>query len=125
MIQLTTHMRIFVATSPLDMRKGIDGVALVCRTQLGSNPMSGAVFVFTNRSRKMIRLLSYDGQGYWLATKRLSQGRFPFWPPAGATEVTGMEAHEIQVLIRGGDPSWVRVLKPWKKIENFENMLAS
>lgn len=124
MIQFTPHMRIFVATSPLDMRKGIDGVALVCRIKLTSDPMSGAVFVFTNRSRKMIRLLSYDGQGYWLATKRLSQGRFPFWPN-GATEVTGIEAHEIQILIRGGDPRQVRVLKPWKKIENLENKLAS
>lgn len=124
MIQMTSHMRIFVATSPLDMRKGIDGVAKVCRLKLSSNPMSGAVFIFTNRSRKMIRLLSYDGQGYWLATKRLSQGRFPFWPRSGC-EMTQLEAHEIQVLIRGGDPTQVRVLKPWKKIEDFEKRLAS
>lgn len=124
MIHFTPHMRIFVATSALDMRKGIDGVALVCRTKLSSDPMSGAVFVFTNRSRKMIRLLSYDGQGYWLATKRLSQGRFPFWP-TGTLEVSEIEAHEIQILIRGGDPRQVRVLEPWKKIENFEKKLAS
>lgn len=125
MIQVTSHMRIFVATHPIDMRKGIDGVAQVCRETLSSDPMTGAVFVFTNRSRKMIRLLSYDGQGYWLCSKRLSQGRFPFWPRSGTAQVTGIEAHEVQILIRGGDPSRVHVLKPWKKIENFENKLAS
>lgn len=76
MIQFTSHMRIFVATAPIDMRKGIDGVAQVCRETLSSDPMSGAVFVFTNRSRKMIRILSYDGQGYWLCSKDYRRGVF-------------------------------------------------
>lgn len=124
MIQLTAHMRIFVATAPLDMRNGIDGVAFECRTRLGEDPMSGAIFIFTNRSRKMIRLLMYDGQGYWLCTKRLSSNRFPWWPKADG-QMTTMQAHEIQLLIQGGDCSQVRVLKPWKKIVEFEKKLAS
>jgi transposase len=124
MIQLTPHMRILVATRALDFRSGIDGVAYECKARLAEDPMSGTIFVFTNRTRKMIRLLMYDGQGYWLATKRLSSGRFPWWPKANG-EMTVMQAHEIQILIQGGDCSQVRVLKPWKKIADFEKKLAS
>jgi len=76
MIQLTSHMRILVATAPVDMRKQIDGLASYCRAALGEEPMSGAVFVFTGRNRQMVRLLAYDNQGFWLLTKRLSQGKF-------------------------------------------------
>jgi len=124
MIQFTPHMRILVATRPLDFRNGIDGVARECKTRLSEDPMSGAIFVFTNRSRKMIRLLMYDGQGYWSATKRLSAGRFPWWPSSDS-EMTAMQAHEIHILIQGGDCSQVRVLKPWKRIADFEKKLAS
>lgn len=114
MIQLTSHMRILVATAPVDMRKQIDGLASYCRAALGEEPMSGTVFVFTGRSRQMVRLLAYDNQGFWLLTKRLSQGKFPHWPEGGP--MTPMQAHEVMVLLRGGDPGAVRALGPWRKI---------
>ena len=74
MIQLTPQMRLLVATEPVDFRKGIDGLCAVCRQQLDLDPFSGTLFVFVNRSRQAIRLLGYDGQGYWLCHKRLSRG---------------------------------------------------
>ena len=80
MVQLTPQSRIFVAIQPVDFRKGIDGLAAVCRQVLNEQPLSGAVFVFRNRSATTLKLLFYDGQGYWLCTKRLSQGRFQWWP---------------------------------------------
>ena len=114
MIHLTPHMRIFVATAPIDLRKGIDGLGGVCRDVLGENPMGGAVFVFTGQGRKMVRLLAADDQGFWLCTKRLFEGRFPYWPAGDA--MTPMQAHEVMVLLRGGDPRTVQALGPWKKI---------
>lgn len=114
MIQLTPHMRILVATAPVDMRKQVDGLCAICREVFGVDPLSGVVFVFTGRSRKMVRLLAYDNQGFWLCSKRLSAGRFPHWPDGAA--VTAMQAHEVMVLLRGGDPGAVRTLGPWKKI---------
>jgi len=114
MIQLTPHMRILVATGPVDMRKQIDGLASYCREVLGEEPLKGAVFVFIGRNRKMVRLLAYDEQGFWLLTKRLSQGRFPHWPRGGP--MTAMQAHEVLVLLRGGDPSAVHALGVWRKI---------
>ena len=72
MLQLTPQSRIFVATEPVDFRKGIDGLAAVCRRVLGDNPLSGALYVFRNRVGTTLKILCYDGQGYWLCTKRLA-----------------------------------------------------
>ena len=77
--QFTPPSRIFVAPKPVDVRTGIDGLAAVCRHVLGAQPLSGAVFVFRNRAATAIKLLLYDGQGFWLWTTRLSQGRFHWW----------------------------------------------
>jgi len=114
MIQLTPQMRIFVANEPINMKNGIDGISAICRLKLGSDPMSGALFVFTNRTRKMIRILVYDGQGFWLMTKRLSVGRFPYWLEGSL--MTCLTAEQLYVLLRGGNPRSVEVLGEWRKV---------
>jgi len=86
MIQVTPQMRILVAIEPADFRKGIDGLARVCREALHSDPFSGCVFVFCNKRRKAIKILVYDGQGFWLCQKRLSKGKFPWWPQSASYE---------------------------------------
>ena len=73
-------MRILVAIEPADFRKGIDGLARVAREELDSDPFSGWIFVFRNRKATAVKILVYDGQGFWLCYKRLSRGRFRFWP---------------------------------------------
>ena len=105
MIQITPHMRILVAVEPADFRKGIDGLAAVCRAVLQQDPFSGCVFVFGNRRRQAIKILVYDGQGFWLCQKRLSQGRFPWWPSGGSETIHLLEAHQLGVLLSGGDPA--------------------
>src|SRR2546428_13604508 len=75
MLQLTPQSRIFLATEPVDFRKGIDGLCAVCRQVLGDNPLEGAVYVFRNRSAPALTLLLYDGQGYWMMMPRLSHVR--------------------------------------------------
>lgn len=72
MIQLTPQMRILVAIEPADFRKGIDGLARVCKEVLKQDPFSGWVFVFRNRPATALKALVYDGQGFWLFHKRLS-----------------------------------------------------
>ena len=76
MIQITAHMRVLVAIEPVDGRKGIDSLAQLCREKLLEDPFSGCVVIFRSRSGTAIRLLTYDGQGYWLVQKRLSKGVF-------------------------------------------------
>lgn len=104
MIQLTPHMRILLHVEPIDFRKGIDGMAAVCRKALCADPLNGSLFVFINRSRSAIKLLSYDGQGMWLMHKRLSQGKFRWWPRAGEQKVAReLAVHELQLLLWNGD----------------------
>jgi transposase len=118
MIQITPQMRVLVATEPVDFRRGIDGLAAICRSVLSCDPFCGAVFVFRSRSGKAIRLLVYDGQGYWLATKRLSTGRFRFWPVAGkdGEAASTLAAHQLQVLLSGGDPAAARGAPEWRRV---------
>ena len=78
MLQLTPQSTIFVATIHIDFRKGIDGLIAVCNQKLTINPMGGALFLFYNKSKTTIKVLSFDGQGFWLCTKRLSQGKFKY-----------------------------------------------
>ena len=115
MIQITPQMRILVAVEPVDFRKGIDALARVCRQQLQSDPFCGALFVFRNRRGKAIRILAYDGQGFWLCQKRLSQGRFGFWP-SGTEAATGLQAHELQVLLSAGNPAGTQAPPPWRRV---------
>lgn len=88
MIQITPHMRILVAVEPVDFRRGIDGLAAVCRQALSTDPMTGVLVVFISRRRHAIKCLVYDSQGFWLCQKRLSKesspdGPRPMEPPFG------------------------------------------
>ena len=102
MIQLQRDTRILLATRPVDFRKGIDGLAAVCRVELDKEPRSGSYFVFINQSGTMIRVLAYDGTGFWLMTKRLSQGRFRGWPTS-SSNVDAMEATHLRMLLSGAE----------------------
>ena len=117
MIAITPHMHILLAVCPIDFRKGIDGLAAVCRNILCSDPFSGYLFVFTNKNKKSIKILVYDGQGFWLCTKRLSKGRFKFWPDTDNLRISAMEAYQLQALIWNINPD-VQAAPLWKKIPN-------
>lgn len=74
MIQITPQMKILVAIEAVDGRKGIDSLARLCEEKLQADPFSGCLFLFRSRRSTSIRILVYDGQGFWLAQKRLSKG---------------------------------------------------
>lgn len=116
MIQITPQMRIWLAVEPVDFRKGIDGLVQLCRQQLQADPLAGALFVFASRRRKSLKLLVYDGQGFWLCQKRLSEGRFQWWPPNGPQPVCGLEAHQLQLLLWNGNPTEARTAPLWRRI---------
>lgn len=118
MIQLTSQTRILVAVDPVDFRRGIDGLARLAREECSSDPFSGCVFVFRNRRGTALKLLAYDGQGFWLCHKRLSAGRFQYWPTAEDRAVRALEAHELTVLLRGGDPACTRAAAQWRSVQS-------
>jgi transposase len=115
-IQIVPQMKILVAIEAVDGRKGIDSLARLCQEKLQEDPFSGCVFVFRSRSGTAIRLLSYDGQGYWLAQKRLSKGRFIWWPEA-SEPTKSLEAFEVQLLMAAGDVSRVRAAPMWRRVK--------
>ena len=112
MMQITPQMRIILAVEPVDFRKGIDGLAAICRCVLKNDPFSGYVFVFRNKRGSAIKILVYDGQGFWLCQKRLSTGHFRWWPGKGQMEQ--LAAHELQMLLWNNNPNSAAPL--WKKI---------
>jgi len=117
MIQVTPHMRLLVAVAPQDFRRGIDGLARVCREVLAADPFSGAVFVFRNRRGTAIKILAYDGQGFWLCHKRLSEGRFRHWPGKEGAVQHELLAHQLQVLLAGGNPQRASAAPHWRRLE--------
>jgi len=116
MIQVTPQMRILVAVEPADFRKGIDGLARLCKDVLKQDPFRGWVFVFRNRRATAVKALAYDGQGFWLFQKRLSRGHFHWWPSSRTGAARTLEAHQLQVLLSGGDPDGVQTAPVWRSV---------
>jgi transposase len=122
MIQVTPQMRVVAAIEPADFRRGIDGLAHLCQEVLKHDPLSGWVFVFRNRSATALKILVYDGQGFCLFHKRLSRGRFCWWPRgrpsadgARATTKT-LAAHQLHVLLSGGNPEATQAAPVWRAV---------
>jgi len=116
MIQTSPSMRILVAVEPVDFRKGIDGLAGICRQQLARDPLNGWAFVFRNRKATAVKILLYDGQGFWLCQKRLSQGRFGWWPSRETAPGRFLQGHELQVLLSGGNPEAAGGAPMWRRV---------
>ena len=115
MIAITAQTRIWVAVEPADFRCGIDGLARVCKQVLKADPFCGALFVFRNRRSTAVKILAHDGRGFWLCQKRLSKGRFCRWPKAGGETLT-REAHQLQLLLAGGDPAAAKGMPLWREL---------
>ena len=114
MLAITPQMRILVAVEAVDFRKGIDSWAELCRAKLDADPFSGSVFVFRSRRATSIKILVYDGQGFWLATKRLSKGRFRWWPHSEDAS-KALRVHQAQVLFAAGNPD-IDAAPVWRKV---------
>lgn len=116
-IQIPANANVLVMHEAISFRNGIDGTAAVARLVLKHEPMDGAFFVFRNKLRHMLRILYYDGSGYWICTKRLSTGRFSAWPKGdGSSVCSPLLVRELQILIWGGDPASCRFPDLWRKV---------
>jgi transposase len=103
MFSLTTATRIFLAPGATDMRKGFDGLHGLARDVIGQDPLSGHLFLFSNRQRTRLKVLLFDGSGLWVCAKRLEKGRFA-WPEATAGQASvAMRPEELILLLNGLD----------------------
>jgi transposase len=103
--------KIYLGVEAVDMRKGFDGLYGLVRDQLGQDPLSGYLFLFSNRTRTRLKALVWDGSGLWVCAKRLEKGRFR-WPEADARSVT-MRPEELAMLVNGLDLSQARPRRSW------------
>ena len=115
MIPLGPATRIFLAPGPTDMRRGFDGLAELARLKMGCEPLSGHLFVFTNRRRTRLKILLWDGSGLCLYSKRLERGTFR-WPAAAPGEVkVRVGAEELALLLGGLDWPQTRRRRWWRR----------
>ena len=100
-IQLVPGLRVFVATGITDMRKSFNGLAATTRAVLQEDPLSGDLFVFCNRRRTLIKLLVFDGTGFWVFAKRLERGTFAWPQPADGVDKITLSSEELGALLGG------------------------
>jgi transposase len=129
MLALSPSQRILLAVQAVDFRKGIDGLIGLCRQRLNENPLLGTLFVFTNRRRTALKLLIYDGQGFFLILKRFSQGHLRWWPD-GPEAGQALAARELHILLWNGHPqktTWAPLWRPLHPIAatNDSSMAAT
>lgn len=106
MISFGAEVRVFVATTPVDFRRGVHGLVALIAEGLNGSPYSGDVFVFRSKRANKLRFLVFDGSGMILATKWLEEGRFT-WPPirAGTMRLTPTQF----AMLFDGLSEWIQI----------------
>ena len=118
MFGLSLATRIYIGVEAIDMRKGFDGLFGLVKDHLGRDPLSGHLFLFTNRTKTRVKALVWDGSGLWMCAKRLERGRF-HWPkapqaqPGGQTRSVTMRPEELAMLLNGLDLKQTERRRNW------------
>jgi len=114
MFGLGPATKIYLGVEVVDMRKGFEGLYGLVRDHLGQDPLSGHLFLFTNRTRTRLKALVWDGSGLWVCAKRLERGRFR-WPVAAGSRSVTMRPEELAMLVNGMDLAQARPRSNWHR----------
>ena len=114
MLSLDGGCRIWLCTRPTDMRRSFDGLSAMVRNELGADPAGGHWFAFVNRRGTMLKVLAFDGDGYWIWSKRLEVGRFAA-PGVGEGGKVPLSRTALLALIEGQDIEVKRQRKRYRK----------
>lgn len=110
LLSLPAHVRIFVARGAVDMRKSFDGLSLIVQHEFRQEAFSGDLFVFFNRQRDRVKLLLWDGNGFWVLAKRLERGAFARWPEDnGDSRSVAIDRVRLTMLLEGVDMKSVKL----------------
>ena len=113
MLSFTGSLKIFVALHPCDLRKSFNGLHGLVAERLQEDPRSGALFVFSNQRRTRLKILYWDGTGFWVMTKRLEEGTFS-WPRVSEPERLKLQlTPEALALLTDGIDLRGAQMRPW------------
>jgi transposase len=118
MLGLSPATRVYVATGAVDMRKGFEGLFGIVRDTLSLDPLSGHLFLFANKPRTRLKILFWDGSGFWVCAKRLEKGRFAW--PRGDGESLRLRGDELAMLLGGLDWSAAKRRRGWLRLESTD-----
>ena len=107
--------KVYLACGATDMRKSINGLSAIVESSFKLNPYDEAAYVFCNRARDRVKILEWDGDGFWLYCKRLEKGHFR-WVASGEESTLSMTAEELNILLSGA-----RIEQKLKRNEVFAN----
>jgi len=110
--------RVYLACGHTDMRKSINGLSMIVESRFKLDPFDGALFVFCNRSRDRVKILEWDGDGFWIYFKRLEKGHFR-WPAPGDDATMTLTGEELSYLLGG-----TRVELKLRRSEVFERKIS-
>jgi transposase len=99
MLSVAPNVSIFLYAHPADMRKGFDGLSGIVRAEFGADPLDGSLFLFVNRRRDRMKILHFDGTGYWVYYKRLEAGTFE--PIVSEGPCVEIAATQLAMLLGG------------------------
>ena len=115
MLSLPPSVRVFVATQPIDGRKGMDSLMVIVRDVFGHDPLTGHLFVFFSKRCDRVRIVYWDRSGFAMWMKRLERGRFrPSFSADGRLGVNAIEAAELALIIEGLDLRGARRRPRWE-----------
>jgi len=120
---IPTPPRVLLARDPIDLRKGIAGLAAICEVHLGEAPLDGTLFVFSSRDRRGIKMLVWTHGGFMLLYKRLESGRFR-WPKLDGDRGT-LSPAELAALLEGIDIANAPRLKRWNPPTRLDGQAAA
>ena len=95
-----TDKRVYLACGKTDVRKSINGLMMIVESSFNLDPFDNAIFVFCNKRRNRVKILEWDGDGFWLYFKRLEKGHFR-WPELGETATMTLTGEELSILLHG------------------------
>ena len=101
MLTLAPGLKIYVYTRPTDMRNGINGLSGIVRDQFSADPTDGSLFVFINRRGDRLKMLYFDGGGFWLYYRVLEAGTFEMISAEGESPVIEMDTTQLAMLLAG------------------------
>jgi transposase len=123
MLSLASGVKIFVYTQATDMRKGFNGLSGIVRSEFQSDPADGSLFIFINRRRDRMKLLHFDGGGFWLYYRLLEAGTFEDLKPKDDSCRLQIDATQLSMLLSG--VSLVRSDRRRKRFSNVQSDQAA